>query len=610
MKRSLAVLLCVFMFAAMLPTFAAAQGNSYAALGDSITTGYGLADGEKAFTELLAETNSLVLDDTLARDGKTSGELLEELEAQTADGVVAGASVVTITIGGNDLMHALYSYIANRYNEQDAVTPVDAAEVSSGLMSGDVTMLTFAVGQVSGFAGSDEAAAALGQFAENLGAIVGRIRELNPSALIVVANQYNPYRYLAEELASNMLFGGQAKKISDAFESGVVELNNAITASAGLLGYSVADVYSAFAAAEQNPCNASFSPSINLDFHPNAFGHSLIASAMGAILSDAAIGGESEPETGDTTETVTAADGSTVTTVKRADGSTSVTVAAPDGSGSVTEQGADGSVRCTVTLSAAALEAAGQSGVALPVSAIAVADDSAAAAVITVNLPDGTASASVLVPTNGAGAGTVALLVGADGSEQVIKDSLAVEGNLVVTISNGDTIKIVNNGGSFSDIPSGYWGADAVAFVSSRGLIQGTGADTFSPNAETTRAMIVTVLARLAGVDTSTGSSWYEAGRSWAIENGISDGSNMEQSITREQLVTMMWRYVGEPEGGSLGEFADAASVSGYAQQAMAWATNAGLITGVTDDTLSPQGMASRAQVATILMRFVTGLAD
>lgn len=102
------------------------------------------------------------------------------------------------------------------------------------------------------------------------------------------------------------------------------------------------------------------------------------------------------------------------------------------------------------------------------------------------------------------------------------------------------------------------------------------------------------------------GDSWYEAGQQWAVENGISDGTSLDQNLTREQLITMLWRYAGSPviEMG-LGDYRDCDSVSSWAVRAMAWAVNAGIITGADGGTLAPQGVASRAQVAAILMRFV-----
>ena len=95
----------------------------------------------------------------------------------------------------------------------------------------------------------------------------------------------------------------------------------------------------------------------------------------------------------------------------------------------------------------------------------------------------------------------------------------------------------------------------------------------------------------------------------WARENGISDGSDPDGSITREQLATMLWRYAGSPAGGgSLSSFGDSASVSAYALEAVRWAAGEGLISGTDAGLLAPQGSATRAQVATILMRFVESL--
>ena len=157
----------------------------------------------------------------------------------------------------------------------------------------------------------------------------------------------------------------------------------------------------------------------------------------------------------------------------------------------------------------------------------------------------------------------------------------------------------------FYDVKEETWYAQAVRFTTANGLFAGIEEHVFAPDIPMTRAMLVTVLARLEGVDTTTGSTWYEAGRQWAMENGISDGTNMDNPLTREQLATMLWRYAGEPAASSLSGYADAAGVSDWAAQAMAWCVEQGIIGGTTATTLSPQTQATRAQVATILMRFV-----
>ena len=168
---------------------------------------------------------------------------------------------------------------------------------------------------------------------------------------------------------------------------------------------------------------------------------------------------------------------------------------------------------------------------------------------------------------------------------------------------------VADNGGqteskSFSDVKTGDWYADAVKYVSDKGLMSGTGSDKFAPSATTTRAMLMTVLARYAGEDTTGGATWYEKGMEWAKAKGVSDGTNPNANITREQLVTMMYRYAGSPKAdGKLDSFSDAASVSTYAADAMQWAVANGIVNG-SNGKLNPQDNATRAEVAAILMRF------
>ncbi|WP_209346341.1 S-layer homology domain-containing protein [Flavonifractor sp. AGMB03687] len=158
----------------------------------------------------------------------------------------------------------------------------------------------------------------------------------------------------------------------------------------------------------------------------------------------------------------------------------------------------------------------------------------------------------------------------------------------------------------FADVNKGDWYHDAVEYVYENDLMNGTSATTFSPFVTTSRAMILTILARYDGVDTSTGSTWYEAGAVWAIAEGVSDGTNLEANLTREQLVTMLWRYAGSPVVESdLSGYPDSASVSDWAVNAMIWAVESGVITGNGAGALNPQGTATRAEVATILMRFI-----
>lgn len=158
---------------------------------------------------------------------------------------------------------------------------------------------------------------------------------------------------------------------------------------------------------------------------------------------------------------------------------------------------------------------------------------------------------------------------------------------------------------AFNDVASGSWYADAVKNVVNKGLMAGTGKDTFAPDNQVTRAMMWTVLARLDGKDVSGASTWYAKAMTWAIEKGVSDGTFPGNSITREQLATMLWRAAGSPEAkGALTNFNDAASVSSWATQAMTWAVEQGLISGMGDGALNPQGNATRAQLAVILTAY------
>ena len=170
------------------------------------------------------------------------------------------------------------------------------------------------------------------------------------------------------------------------------------------------------------------------------------------------------------------------------------------------------------------------------------------------------------------------------------------------TFSKIEDTKPSKNG--FDDVASSDWFADAVKYVADKGLMNGTDDNQFSPSATTTRAMLMTVLARYAGEDTTGGATWYEKGMEWAKAKDVSDGTNPNANITREQLVTMMYRYAGSPKAdGKLDSFSDSASVSTYAADAMQWAVANGIVNG-SNGKLNPQNNATRAEVAAILMRF------
>ena len=291
-KRILSTLLALCLALSLLPASALAAGGeqkSYVALGDSITTGYGLAENEAGFARQVADSNGYTLTN-LAQDGATSTDLLEVVKSEANADTLKNADLITVTIGGNDLMNALYAYLAEEYNnKQNSDTPITAADVKASLAGTlseipQVAMLSFAASKIPDFPDSTAANTALSTFATNFSSIISAIKGNNSSAEIIVVNQYNPYSRLST---------GNLLDLS-ALDSAVQALNTAISSGA-TAGYTVADVYTAFEEATENPCNASVSlPSINLDFHPTAAGHSLIASTISALLTDE--GGSEDPE--------------------------------------------------------------------------------------------------------------------------------------------------------------------------------------------------------------------------------------------------------------------------------------------------------------------------
>lgn len=163
----------------------------------------------------------------------------------------------------------------------------------------------------------------------------------------------------------------------------------------------------------------------------------------------------------------------------------------------------------------------------------------------------------------------------------------------------------------FNDVSANDWFASAVDYVTGKGMMNGTAANTFSPKANTTRGMLMTVLARHAGEDTTGGSVWYEKGMNWAKANGVSDGTNPQVNITREQLAAMLYRYaqnkkydVSVGEDTNILSYTDAQTITQYAIPAIQWACGAGVMNGKSGSKLDPKGYATRAEVAAMLMRF------
>ena len=290
-KRWLSALLCLCLVLSLLPVAAHAQTlESYVALGDSITTGYGLADNEQSFAEQVSTAGSLTLEDSFAQDGLTSAELLEQLSEEDVKAAVTDTDFITITIGGNDLLDALYGYLAEEYTKGNPDDPMDAEEIADKLASltmYDLSLIQELIGYMSGFQTSDAAKTALAAYSTNLATILSTIGTLNPDAQVVVLNQYNPYKQAAETAIS--LLAAYIGKVSDALEAGVTALNNAttgvVTASQNA-NVQVADIKAVFDEQDANPCNADFSnvTALSFDIHPNTTGHQLLAGVVGEIV--------------------------------------------------------------------------------------------------------------------------------------------------------------------------------------------------------------------------------------------------------------------------------------------------------------------------------------
>ncbi|MBE6997660.1 MAG: DUF4430 domain-containing protein, partial [Ruminococcaceae bacterium] len=218
--------------------------------------------------------------------------------------------------------------------------------------------------------------------------------------------------------------------------------------------------------------------------------------------------------------------------------------------------------------------------------------------------------------------GQVLVIVHEDGTEELVKKSVVEDGKAYAEIPAGATVKVIDNDKEFVDVADNAWYAEAVEFASSHDLFKGVGDDKFAPAAPMTRAMLATVLYRLEdAVATGTNpfddvadGTWYTDAVTWANEEGIVMGTGKgfepNANITREQIATMLYRYakyLGLDVSGSaaLDQFSDGGETASWAQDAMQWAVSAGLFRGDDNGELNPKGDATRAEVATLLMRMV-----
>ena len=307
---------------------------------------------------------------------------------------------------------------------------------------------------------------------------------------------------------------------------------------------------------------------------------------------------------GTVTETTTNKDGSTTKTETKPDGSSKTEVRDASGSTGTVKTDKNGQTTAETALSSKAVEAAKKNGEAVkaPVE-VEASRDSNTAPTVKVELPKNAGETAVEIPVSNVKPGTVAVLVHPDGTEEIVKNSLPTEDSIRLTMDGSATVKIMDNSKDFIDTRA-HWAKDAIDFVSARGLVNGISDTIYAPNNSTTRAQLWTILARQNDADLTGGSIWYEKAQNWAKDKGVSDGANPNAAINRAQMVTMLWRAMGQPAAASDASFADVPADSYYAQ-AVAWAIENGITAGVGNGKFDPDAACTRGQIATFLYRYM-----
>ena len=311
-----------------------------------------------------------------------------------------------------------------------------------------------------------------------------------------------------------------------------------------------------------------------------------------------------DEKTGTVTETTEDTNGVTGTTVTDKDGNiTDITVDIPD---NAVEEAAKADETIT-----------------LPVQ-VPVVDNSEDAPAVNITLPQGVDSVKVELPVEESKPGLVAVIVDEDGNETIVPKSAVTDEGVKLELTGSASIKIIDNSKDFEDMPADHWANDAVDFMSAREVIEGTSDTTFSPEAPTSRGMLVTLLHRLESKPESSvekafddvdNDAYYADGARWAVENniveGYDDGSfQPDKDISRQEMVVMLYRYAGLPavdENTKL-DFTDADQTQDYALNAMRWAVANDVIHGKDNGILDPQGVATRAEVAQLLQNYCNSI--
>lgn len=352
------------------------------------------------------------------------------------------------------------------------------------------------------------------------------------------------------------------------------------------------------------------------NYVPNANGQT---TATQPATQPSATQSTSTPAIQPTTQILDNGDGTKQTVATLADGSSSVV--RTDTSGRV--------ISASMTYSDSAVWSALRTGgvLTLPTTVHAAGSENNASE-IQVVVPQKVQNVRVKIPVANMTPGTVAVIESMFGAGEVVKTATSLGDGLLLDLNGSATIKVFDNTKQFSDVTGSEWFAGAVAWASSRAVMNGVSEHVFDPRATMNRAMMTQLLYNFVGADSErvTGAyadvgenNWYGRSVTWASENGIAYPSDYGtfgalNDLTREDMASMLYNYARKAgyntyTSGNTAAFADDAEISDWARPAVAWAVGTGLLNGTGDNRLSPQGTATRAQVAAIMQRFCETIA-
>ncbi len=215
--------------------------------------------------------------------------------------------------------------------------------------------------------------------------------------------------------------------------------------------------------------------------------------------------------------------------------------------------------------------------------------------------------AGLMVDPAPAKAGDVVVRTDAAGNQTAVPLSLVSDGEVAYVAAAGGSYALAHGAVDYADAGD-HWAHDAIAFTSCRALTQGMAPGRYEPERPATRAMAITMLARLDGAQLQSGSSgnWYDGAVNWATARGLSDGQRAGDTVKREELAVLLWRWAGKPKASELTGFTDLWSIDAYAREAMAWAVERGILRGRPDASLDPHAGATRAEIAVVFQRLIT----